>query len=106
MVYLILCVLGTLLPYSALLLFLLEEGLDISLILEELWENRISLFGWLDVIVSALVLIVFAFAEGQQRLEMPYWWVPIIATFAVGVSLGLPLFLYLREAHLENVGAE
>ncbi|MFX0114152.1 MAG: DUF2834 domain-containing protein [Candidatus Hodarchaeota archaeon] len=104
-IYLILCVLGTVLPYSALLLFLLDNGLDIPLALDQLLENNISIFGWLDVIVSAIVLIVFAFAEGQ-RLKMPYWWVPIIATFAVGVSLGLPLFLYLREVQLESVRPE
>jgi hypothetical protein len=104
-VYLILCVLGTILPYSALFLFLLEHGLDIPLVLDQLSENYISIFGWLDVIVSAIVVIVFAFAEGQ-RLKMPYWWVPIIATFTVGVSLGLPLFLYLREVHLESLGTE
>ena len=48
------------------------KGLDIPLRLEQLFENYISIFGWLDVVVSAIVLIVFAFAEGQ-RLEMPYW---------------------------------
>jgi len=29
-------------------------------------------------------------------------WLPVVAVFAVGVSLGLPLFLYLRQAHLDR----
>ncbi len=29
-------------------------------------------------------------------------WAPIAANLAVGVSLGLPLFLYMREQRLER----
>jgi hypothetical protein len=32
---------------------------------------------------------------------MGHLWAPIAANLAVGVSLGLPLFLYLRERRLE-----
>ena len=53
----------------------------------------------MDVLVSAIVLCVFASREGR-RLGMRGLWLPVVAVFGVGVSLGLPLFLYLRQAHL------
>jgi Terpene cyclase DEP1 len=58
--------------------------------------------GW-DVIVSLLVLWTFVLFEGR-RLAMARLWLPIAATLIVGVSLGLPLFLYMREVRLEATG--
>jgi len=94
--YLILCIFGTLLPYSQFILFLLENGLDITLFIQQLLVNYIILFFVLDVLVSAVVLILFVIAEGK-RMEISHLWLPILTTFAVGVSLGLPLFLYMRQ---------
>jgi hypothetical protein len=48
--------------------------------------------------VSSVVLWVFVFTEGR-RLGMKNLWAPIAGNLAVGVSLGLPLFLYMREEH-------
>ena len=67
--------------------------------LGEFARARPAFFG-LDVLVSALVLFVFVAAEGR-RLAMTLLWLPIVATLLVGVSLGLPLFLYLRQRRLD-----
>jgi|SRR6185312_2547883 Protein of unknown function (DUF2834). len=99
-VYLSLCVLGLLLPYSQFLPFLREHGLDLRLIGEQLFANRISSFFGLDVIVSSVVLWIFVRVEGR-RLAMRRRWLPLVALLTVGVSLALPLFLYLREARQE-----
>jgi predicted exporter len=99
--YLLLCVLGAALPYSQLIPFLREHGLDLRLAVEQLFATRIGAFFGLDVVVSAIVLLIFVATEGR-RLGMRYLWAPVAATLAVGVSLGLPLFLYLREARLER----
>jgi len=99
--YLILCFIGTLLPLSQFLPWALEHGLDMPLFIQELFATRIgAFFGW-DVIVSAVVLLVFVFAEGR-RLRMQNLWVIVMATLGVGVSLGLPLFLTLRQGYLDN----
>ena len=55
-------------------------------------------FFGIDVIVSSVVLWTLVLSEGR-RLGMKNLWAPIAANVAVGVSLGLPLFLYMREAH-------
>eukprot|EP00435_Cladocopium_sp_Y103_P077501 s1_g1240.t1 len=93
---------GTLLPLSQFLPWLSEHGLDIPLFFAELFANRIGgFFGW-DVIVSALVLIPFILIEGK-RLGMERLWLPVVGTFLVGVSCGLPMFLYLREMRLDQM---
>ena len=97
--YVALCVAGTVLPYSQFIPFLREHGLDLRVFHEQLFSNRIGgFFGW-DVIVSSVVLWALVFIEGR-RAGMKHLWAPIAANLAVGVSLGLPLFLYLREQQL------
>lgn len=99
--YLALCVFGTALPYSQLIPFLLEHGLDFRLFFGQLFSNRIGGFFGLDVIVSSVVLWVFVLVE-SRRSSVKHLWAPIAASLAVGVSLGLPLFLYLREAGIDR----
>jgi hypothetical protein len=99
-VYLCLCLLGAALPCSQLAPWLATHGLNLSLFFSELFSTRIGAFFGMDVIVSALVLFVFICVEGRQ-LAMRHLWLPLVATFAVGVSLGFPLFLYMRQLKLE-----
>jgi predicted exporter len=99
-IYLVLCVIGALLPYSQLVPWCWQHGLDLSLFFHQLFANRIGAFFALDVIVSALVLWVFIFFEGT-RIGLRHLWLPVVASIIVGVSLGLPLFLYLRQRHLD-----
>ena len=100
-IYLILCVLGVVLPYWQFLPWVAANGLDMPLFIQQLFANRISAFFGMDVLVSAVALLVFTRNEGP-RLGVPGRWLPLIAVLTVGVSLGLPLFLYLRERTLEQ----
>jgi len=54
----------------------------------------------MDVMVSSAVLWVLVYVEGR-RSAVKHLWASIVASLAIGVSLGLPLFLYLRETRLE-----
>jgi Protein of unknown function DUF2834 len=99
--YLALCAAGTLLPYSQFVPFLREHGLDLRLFFEQLFANRIGGFFGLDVIVSSMVLWALVVIEGR-RAGMKHLWAPIAANLVVGVSLGLPLFLYMREQRLDH----
>ena len=100
-VYLVCCVLGLLLPYSQLVPWLLEHGLNVTLFCRELFANRISVFFAMDVIVSAIVLLWFIQSEGK-RLQVRLLWLPTVGTLVVGVSFGLPLFLFLRQLSLDQ----
>jgi Terpene cyclase DEP1 len=98
--YLVLCVLGLALPYWQFLPWLAAHGLDWRLFLHELSANRISSFFVMDVLVSAVTLFVFIGSE-QKRLGGGGWWIPRVCVLLVGVSLGLPLFLYMREKAMQ-----
>ena len=81
--YLILCILGIILPYSQFVPFLLEHGLNLQLFFEQLFVNRISSFSAMDLTVSSLVLWIFVFWEGS-RLGMKNLWVYIASNFSLG----------------------
>jgi hypothetical protein len=98
--YLALSIVGAILPYWKFLPWVVEHGLNLSLFFQELFVNRISTFFAMDVIVSAVVLLRFIRVE-SSRLGVRRWWLPVAGTLAVGVSFGLPLFLYMRERTLE-----
>ena len=91
-VYLGLAVVGLVLPYSQFIPFLLENGINIGLIIHEITAYRISAFAWLDVVVTAVVVIV---AVLQDKVK--HWWIPVVVSLLVGPSCGLPVYLYLRE---------
>ncbi|HJQ23454.1 MAG TPA: DUF2834 domain-containing protein [Blastocatellia bacterium] len=99
--YLLLSVLGVVLPYSQLLPFLREHGMNLPLLVEQLFANRVSAFFALDVVVSSAVLWVFVFVEGRRR-RMRHLWVYVLCNLLVGVSLALPLFLYVRERRVNE----
>ena len=51
-----------------------------------LWDGR-----------SGIAVVVFVFIAAERRRLGSYWWLPVGAVLTVGVSLGLPLLLYLLE---------
>lgn len=99
--YALLCVLGLVLPYYFFIPFLFSNGLDIPLVISQLFGNQVSAFFAADVFVSSVVLWVFIYHETRKR-RVPHWWLCIPANLAVGVSLGLPLFLWLRQTEIEK----
>jgi Terpene cyclase DEP1 len=101
-IYLALCLLGALLPYWQFLPWLVAHGLNLPLLVRELFVNRISAFFGMDVLVSAVVLIAFMRVE-STRVQIRRRWIPVLAVLLVGVSLALPMFLYMREMRLEEL---
>ena len=99
--YAVLCILGTALPYWYFVPFVREHGLNVPLFIEQLFATHVSGFFAMDVLVSSLVLWAFVIFEGR-RAGVRHLWAPIAANIAVGVSLGLPLFLYMREDALSR----
>lgn len=93
--YLGLGLLGLVLPGWQIVPWIATHGLDLPLLVAELFSTRIGAFFGLDVIVSAVVVLAFAWSEQRQR-RLPSIWPVALATLGVGVSLGLPLLLFLR----------
>ncbi len=99
-IYLLLCLVGAVLPYWQFIPWLFQHGLNVPLLFEDLFANRISAFFATDVFVSAVVLFVFIGLERSRLGSM--WWLPALGVLTVGVSLGLPLLLYLQEVRKES----
>jgi hypothetical protein len=104
-IYLFLFILGVVLPYWYFVPWFLENGLNVRLFFAELFANRISASFGMDITVSTVVLLLFATFE-TLRLKMRRAWFVIalvfLGTFGAGVSSGFPLFLYLRQKHLDE----
>lgn len=95
----VLAVIGALVPLAAFLPWLSTYGVDAPQFLADLFANPVSsFFGW-DVIISATALTVFIIVQGRRDGVRPIW-LPVAATFLIGVSCGLPLFLAMREIAL------
>lgn len=93
-IYFLLFIVGVVVPYYEFISFIFENGFDFKLLFDQLIATRISRFFAYDIIISAIVLLVFILNE---KTGVKNYWVPILATFTIGVSAGLPLFLYQRE---------
>jgi Terpene cyclase DEP1 len=99
--YLAFCLAGVLLPYAEFVPWVFQHGLNLVLFVHELFANRIGAFFGMEVIVSAVALLGFTGIE-SKRLGIRNWWLVVVAVLSVGVALGVPLFLYLRESELEQ----
>ena len=69
--YLAGAILGFVLPYAYFVPFVIENGLNISLFINQLFQTHISAFFGLDVIASSVILWGFVFTEGR-RLGMKH----------------------------------
>jgi hypothetical protein len=99
-VYLLLAVIGFILPYYFFISFLRLHGLDARLFIRELFGTPISTFFAVDLLISCVVFVRY---QGQEatRYSMKHQWVYLLALLTVGLSFALPLFLYSRESRLE-----
>lgn len=95
-VYLALCILGVLIPFTQFVPWLLQQGPDLGLFIDQMFANPIASFFSLDLIVSAVAVSAASWASHTRG--RPHMWLPVVGTLCVGVSLGLPLWLYLNHS--------
>lgn len=96
LVYLGLAIWGTLHPMAFFVPWLAGNGFDLAG-LTAAWQANAAVSGlYWDLLISAVALTVWIVAEVSVRRN----WLALIAipaTFGIGVSCGLPLFLFLRS---------
>lgn len=95
--YLLLAIWGVIHPMYYFLGWFSENGWSIMAMVDA-WHVNAATSGlvW-DLTIAAVALTVFIIAETVQRRA----WLGLIAipaTFCIGVSCGLPLYLFLRSA--------
>ncbi len=99
-VYLGLAIWGAIHPMSYFLGYMAETGTGLSGLIDAWYVNE-STHGlvW-DLTIAAITLTVWIIAETAVRKN----WLALIAipaTFGIGVSCGLPLYLFLRTRGVE-----
>ena len=103
-IYLILAVLGFIVPYYFFISFLATHGFDARSFVRQLFGTPISTFFAADLVLSSVVFMVYAGREASCY-SIKHTWIPTLALFTVGLSCALPLFLYLREPYLTQTSS-
>lgn len=94
--YLVMAVVGTVVPWGLFGSFFMKNGPDVPLFLHALFVNGAAGGFSADVVISLVVFLVWAWRDAASR-NVVRWWLIFPASFLVGLSLALPLYLYLRE---------
>ena len=100
-VYLLLMVPGVIVPWLFLMEFLRSGEAGVLPFFYGLFANSVASAGSSDLLISAVTFLILVYVEGR-RLGMRRLWLYPLATFAIGLSFGLPLFLYHREEALQR----
>ena len=94
-VYLILAIIGAIVPMYYFVSWFEEHGYDLSAMVEAWNVNDAATGLTYDLTISAFALLVWVIAETARNGR----WLNLIAipaTFCIGVSCGFPLYLWLR----------
>jgi len=96
LIYLALAIVGAIMPMRHFIRWFNENSWDI-VAMSRAWNVNDATTGlvW-DLTIAAIALTIWIIAEVYVRKD--YWVAPlcILATWCVGVSFGLPLYLFLR----------
>ncbi len=101
--YLLLVIVGSIAPWSLIVKFFMQNGFSIGLLIQKEFDNYAAAAFGTDLLISALIFLCFSFFElkrlGLSRNRLIIY---VAATFGIGLSCSLPLFLYFREKVLET----
>lgn len=93
--YLAMAAFGTVVPWLFFGSFFARYGLDVPIFLQSLFANGAAGGFTADVLISIVVFWVWSWRDAARR-DVARWWLVLPASFLVGLSLALPLYLYLR----------
>ena len=95
-IYLVLAILGAVVPMFFFMRWFGEFGFDLSGMLDAWAVNDATRGLTWDLTIAAVALTVFIISEVMVRRD--YWMLVCVpAIYMVGVSFGLPLYLFLRS---------
>lgn len=104
--YLAATIIGAALPLYYFDNYFIEHGFDVPGFLSAAFANKVSTGLTADLLISALVALIFIGRDAGQR-GIRRVWLFVAATCLVGLSFALPLYLYMREGRTgERQGAD
>lgn len=94
--YLVLAVLGGVIPYLFFFQFVRIEGVNLPLFVESLFVNGAAGGFSADLLFTSFVFWLFMFIEAKDsRKPSPYLFIALNLT--IGLSCALPAYLYAKE---------
>lgn len=102
-IYLILAILGIVIPWYYNLQFFSETGL--ADFINESSSNLAAQSVSFDLFIATIAGSVWMYLE-SKRMEMNYIWLYIFAGLFVSFSFAFPFFLFIREGKLESLTDE
>lgn len=106
--YLLLALLGAVLPWQANLEFMEASsgaGFDLNGFITDANLTAASRSLSRDLIIGASAFSIWIATEGR-RLQVRSWWITLVLCVTVSFACGGPLFLYLRERRLLELERE
>ncbi|MDW3651412.1 MAG: DUF2834 domain-containing protein [Bacteroidia bacterium] len=99
--YLLLSILGFVLPNIFVLLESIETGNYLLYArpletMQLMFANHVSSAFMMDLFFVLILFLIWSYRE-SQKLGIKKWPLVWLMTFAFGIAFGLPFFLYLRE---------
>ena len=106
-IYLILAILGAVLPWRANLEFIAEStgSFDFQRFVADASTTAAARSLGADLLIGATAVSIWIVIEGQQQ-KIKGWWIAIVLSFGVAFACGAPFFLFLRERHLRAQESE
>ena len=101
--YLVMMVIGTILPWYFFTGYISAQGMDLTGFLAAMYENGAAAGAVTDLFISAAVFWVWSFSDAKRQ-GVRNWWLVVPATLAVGLSLALPMYLYMRSGSENALG--
>ena len=94
-------VVGTIVPWIFFAAYVAGGGLSLSGALRDLFPNGAAGGFAAAVLISIGVFWVWSWTDARRH-GITRWWLVLPASFLVGLSLALPLYLFLREGAAEH----
>lgn len=94
--YLVMAIAGAIVPWVLFGSFFLQNGPDAPLFLQSLFVNGAAGGFSADVLISLSVFLIWS-RRDAARQRVAHWWLVLPASCLAGLSVSLPLYLYLRE---------
>lgn len=101
-VYFVLAIIGLILPLSQIVIHMDDTSFSIFNLLKNRFSSDILSYIGFDIFIASIIFIIFMYIEAK-RMNMKKIWMPIFSVIFIGIAFGLPMFLYLREDHLEKM---
>ena len=97
-VYLVLAIVGAVVPYLFFLDFFAESGLDLAGFAGALFVNGAAGGFSADLLITSLVFWIYMFS----RADGPKPWIFVVLNLTIGLSCALPAYLYTITRRAET----